>query len=75
MTSCRFCSYGNRKRSRIDEKRTVANKEEKRERGMETNGTEIWRGEEIEDTHVDLFPPSLPVKETRTEVQSQWHRE
>jgi len=31
MTSCRVCSYGNRKRSRIDEKRTVANKEEKRE--------------------------------------------
>jgi len=37
---------------------------------METNGTEIWRGEEIEDTHVDLFSPSPPMKETRTEVQS-----
>jgi hypothetical protein len=37
---------------------------------METNGTEIWRGEEIKDTHVDLFPPSLPMKGTRTAVQS-----
>lgn len=41
---------------------------------MYTEETEIWRGESIQENHVDLFPLELSMKETRTGVQSSCRR-
>jgi hypothetical protein len=57
-----------------NEQLDIKKRKEREKGGMETQGTEIWRGEETQDAHVDLFRSRLPMKETRTGVESSCYR-